>query len=486
MPKKKPLPKLDGLTVESVGAEGKAIARLENRVIFIPMVIPGDVVDVQVTKKRKSYWEANLLRLVTPSPDRQQPVCEHFGVCGGCKWQMLPYHLQLHYKAKQVSDQLTRIGRLELPEIRPIIGADHPEFYRNKMEYTFSNRRWLTNEEFRSDESSAAEPVVGLHVRGLFDKVVGVNKCWLQPDPANAIRDDVRNFTKEHGFTYFDLRNQTGLMRNLTIRCTSTGEWMVIVSFHEDQPDNRKLLMDHLAETFPFLTSLVYVVNPKRNDTISDLEVVTWYGRDHIIEEMEGLRFKISPKSFFQTNTHQVHRLYNVAREFAGLTGGETVYDLYTGTGTIAQFLAEKASKIIGIEYLPEAIEDARINAEFNGIDNTVFIAGDIKDTLNSTLFEEQGKPDVIILDPPRAGIHEDVIKAIREARPGRIVYVSCNPATQARDIALLSDLYAVTDVQPVDMFPHTHHVENVVRLMINDSSHFHTSTLPRHDFATS
>ena len=477
VPKKKPLPLLESLMVESVGAEGKAIARLENRVIFIPMVIPGDVVDVQVTKKRKSYWEAKLVRLVAPSPDRQEPVCEHFGICGGCKWQMLPYPLQLTYKAKQVSDQLTRIGRLQLPAIKPIIGADHPEFYRNKMEYTFSNRRWLTAEEFRSEESSAAEPVLGLHVRGLFDKVVGVNKCWLQPDPANTIRDDVRDFTKEHGFTYFDLRNQAGLMRNLTIRCTSTGEWMVIVSFHEDQPDNRKLLMDHLAETYPFLTSLVYVVNPKRNDTISDLEVVTWYGRDHIIEEMEGLRFKISPKSFFQTNTHQVHRLYHVVREFAGLTGGETVYDLYTGTGTIAQYLAGKVSKIIGIEYLPEAIEDAKINAEFNKISNAFFITGDIKDTLNSALFEEYGGPDVIILDPPRAGVHEDVIKAIREAHPKRIVYVSCNPATQARDLALLSDLYAVTDVQPVDMFPHTHHVENVVKLTICDTPNSTSST---------
>lgn len=453
-----------------MGAEGKAIARFDNRVVFIPMVIPGDVVDVQVTKKRKSYWEANLIRLVSPSPDRQEPVCEHFGVCGGCKWQMLPYPLQLRYKAKQVSDQLTRIGRLQLPVIKPIIGADHPEFYRNKMEYTFSNRRWLTADEFRSDEAAAAQPVLGLHVRGLFDKVVGVNKCWLQPDPANAIRDDVKDFTMKHGFTYFDLRNQTGLMRNLTIRCTSTGEWMVIVSFHEDQPDNRKLLMDHLAETYPFLTSLVYVVNPKRNDTISDLEVVTWYGRDHIVEEMEGLRFKISPKSFFQTNTHQVHRLYNVVRDFAGLTGGETVYDLYTGTGTIAQFLAGEAAKIIGIEYLPEAIEDAKINAGFNDIRNTVFIAGDIKDTLNSPLFDQYGKPDVVILDPPRAGVHEDVITAIREARPNRIVYVSCNPATQARDLSLLADLYTVTDVQPVDMFPHTHHVENVVKLTAFDS----------------
>ena len=468
MPKKKPLPKLEGLTVVSVGAEGKAVARHENRVVFIPMVIPGDVVDVQVTKKRKSYWEASLIRLVTPSPDRQQPVCEHFGTCGGCKWQMLPYPLQLTYKAKQVTDQLTRIGRLQLPAIRPIIGADHPEFYRNKMEYTFSNKKWLTAEEMNHPDPTA-EPALGLHVRGMFDKVTGIKKCWLQPDPANAIRDEVRDFTTANGFTYYDLRNQIGLMRNLTIRCTSTGEWMVIVSFHEDRPDERKLLLDHLVNTFPFLTSLVYVINPKSNDTINDLEVVTWYGRNYIIEEMEGLRFKISPKSFFQTNTHQVHRLYNTVRDFAGLQGGEVVYDLYCGTGTIAQFLAQAAAKVIGIEYLPEAIEDAKINAGYNDIRNTVFISGDIKDILTTKLFEEHGKPDVIVLDPPRAGVHQDVIAALREARPGRIVYVSCNPATQARDLSLLSDLYTITDVQPVDMFPHTHHVENVVRCSRTD-----------------
>ncbi|OFY52224.1 MAG: 23S rRNA (uracil-5-)-methyltransferase RumA [Bacteroidetes bacterium GWF2_49_14] len=462
---KKPLPRLDGLVVESVGAEGKAIARFENRVIFVTMVIPGDVIDVQVTKKRHSYWEANLIRITSFSTDRQEPVCAHFGVCGGCKWQMLPYELQLKYKAKQVTDQLTRIGRLVLPDIRPILGADHPEFYRNKMEYTFSNRRWLTRAEL--DSGLPAPPALGLHVRGLFDKVVNIDKCWLQPDPANAIRDEVRRFTLEHGYTYFDLRNQSGLMRNLIIRCTSTGEWMVIVSFHEDEPEKRKILMDHMVKSFPFLTSLVYVINPKRNDTINDLEVVTWYGRDHIVEEMEGLHFKISPKSFFQTNTHQVHRLYNTVREFAGLTGNEVVYDLYTGTGTIAQYLAGNASKVIGIEYLPEAIEDARINADFNGIGNTVFLVGDIKDALSQALFEEHGSPDVIVLDPPRAGVHEDVITAIRNARPGRIVYVSCNPATQARDLSQLSDLYTITDVQPVDMFPHTHHVENVVRLEI-------------------
>lgn len=463
MPKKKPLPVLEGITVESVGAEGKAIARYENRVIFVPMVIPGDVIDVRVTKKRHSYWEANLLRLVSPSPDRIPPVCAHFGICGGCKWQMLPYELQLKYKAKQVSDQLTRIGRLNLPPIRPIIGADHPEFYRNKMEYTFSNRRWLTTQEMA--EGKEAGPSLGLHVRGLFDKVIQVEKCWLQPDPANAIRDEAWKFVSDHGFTCFDLKDQHGMMRNLTIRCTSTGEWMVIVSFHEDRPDERKHLLDHLVKTFPFLTSLVYVINPKRNDTISDLEVITWYGKDYIVEEMEWLHFKISPKSFFQTNTHQVHRLYNVTREFAGLTGNEIVYDLYTGTGTIAQFLASAASRVVGIEYLPEAIADARINAEFNGIGNAEFLVGDIKDAFKPELYEKYGKPDVIILDPPRAGIHPDVVEAVRNAAPARIVYVSCNPATQARDLALLSDLYEIREVQPVDMFPHTHHVENVVKL---------------------
>jgi len=469
VPKKKPLPILTGLTVESIGAEGKAIARYENRVVFIPMVIPGDVVDVRITKKRHSYWEGDMLRLVIPSPGRQTPVCEYFGVCGGCKWQMLPYPEQLKFKAKQVTDQLTRIGRLNLPEIPPIIGAASSEFYRNKMEYTFSSRRWLLQEDMPTSGFPESLPGLGLHVWGLFDKVVDINKCWLQPDPANEIRNEVRRFTLEHGFTYFDLRNQSGLMRNLTIRCTSTGEWMVIVSFHEDQPENRKLLMDHLVEKFPSLTSLVYVINPKRNDTISDLEVFTWYGRDHIFEEMEGLRFKISPKSFFQTNTHQVHKLYQVVMDFAGLTGSEVVFDLYTGTGTIAQFLAAKASQVIGIEYVPEAIEDAKVNVSLNGIKNVKFFTGDIKDTLTADFMEIHGKPDVIILDPPRAGVHEDVITAIRSAAPKRIIYVSCNPATQARDLALLASDYTIEAVQPVDMFPHTHHVENVVRMKIND-----------------
>jgi 23S rRNA (uracil1939-C5)-methyltransferase len=463
--KKKPLPVLNGLTVETIGAEGKAIARYDNRVVFIPMVIPGDVVDVQIIKKRNSYWEAKLIRLVTPSPDRQVPVCEYFTVCGGCKWQMLPYADQLRFKARQVADQLRRIGHLDLPEISPIIGADSSEFYRNKMEYTFSNRRWLNADEMPTDGFPDSTPGLGLHVRGLFDKVVDIRSCWLQPDPANDIRNAVRDFTLAHGYTYFDLRNQVGLMRNLTIRCTSTGEWMVIVSFHEDDEEKRRLLLDHLVERFPSLTSLVYVINPKRNDTINDLEINTWYGRDHIIEEMEGLRFKISPKSFFQTNTDQVHRLYSVVKDFAALRGSEVVYDLYTGTGTIAQFVAGNAARVIGIEYVPEAIADAQENAAFNNITNAQFFTGDIKDTLTEEFMLEHGKADVIILDPPRAGVHEDVIAAIRKAAPGRIVYVSCNPATQARDLSLLSDLYTIERVQPVDMFPHTHHVENVVKL---------------------
>ncbi len=461
------MPVLHGITVESIGAEGKAIARYENRVVFVPMVIPGDVVDVRITKKRKSYWEGDLLRLVTPSPDRQTPVCEYFTICGGCKWQMLPYHDQLKFKAKQVSDQLTRIGRLNLPEIPPIIGAVSSEYYRNKMEYTFSNRRWLLPEDMPANGFPESMPGLGLHVRGLFDKVVDIYKCWLQPDPANEIRNEVRRFTLEHGFSYYDLRFQTGLMRNLIIRCTSTGEWMVIVSFHEDHSENRELLMNHIVAKFPFLTSLVYVINPKRNDTINDLELFTWYGRDHIIEEMEGLKFKISPKSFFQTNTDQVHKLYQVVKDFAGLTGSEVVYDLYTGTGTIAQFVASKASKVIGIEYVPEAIADAKVNAALNGIENVEFFTGDIKDTLTADFMAIHGKADVIILDPPRAGVHEDVIFAIRNAAPARIVYVSCNPATQARDLSMLSELYSIEAVQPVDMFPHTHHVENVVRLSL-------------------
>jgi 23S rRNA (uracil1939-C5)-methyltransferase len=464
--KKKPLPILHSLTVESIGSEGKAIARYENRVVFVPMVIPGDIVDVRIIKKRHSYWEGDLLRLVEPSPGRRKPLCDYFGVCGGCKWQMLPYPEQLKFKEKQVHDQLLRIGHLVLPEIRPIIGADSSEFYRNKMEYTFSNRQWVLKENMPAEGQPVSPPGLGLHVRGLFDKVVDIQKCWLQPDPANEIRNTVRKFTQDHGMSYFDLRHQTGMMRNLTIRCTSTGEWMVIVSFHEDEPGSRKLLMDHVVERFPFLTSLVYVINPKRNDTINDLEIFTWYGRDHIIEEMEGLRFKISPKSFFQTNTHQVHRLYGVVKEFAGIAGGETVYDLYTGTGTIAQFVAGQAGKVIGIEYVPEAIADAKVNAEFNGIVNVEFFTGDIKDTLVPEFMDLHGKPDLIILDPPRAGVHEEVIGALRAALPARMVYVSCNPATQARDLSLLADLYDIAAVQPVDMFPHTHHVENVVRLV--------------------
>jgi len=466
--KKKPLPLLYGLSVESIGAEGKAIARYENRVIFIPLVIPGDVIDVKISKMRHSYWEGNMTRLVTPSPDRREPVCKYFGICGGCKWQMLPYEDQLRFKAKQVSDQLTRIGKLNLPDILPILRASSSEFYRNKMEYTFSSRRWLVQEDMPTSGFPESPPGLGLHVRGLFDKVVDIEKCWLQPDPANEIRNEVRRFTLENDFSYFDLRNQSGMMRNLIIRCTSTNEWMVIVSFHEDQPDKIKLLMDHLASTFPFLTSLVYVINPKGNDTIYDLEVIPWYGRDHIIEEMEGLKFKISPKSFFQTNTQQVHKLYDVVRDFAGLTGSEVVYDLYTGTGTIAQFVAGKASKVIGVEQVPEAIQDAKENAALNGIKNVAFYTGDIRETLNAGFLEANGRPDVIILDPPRAGVHEDVLAVIRMAAPGRIVYVSCNPATQARDLAILADMYTIEAVQPVDMFPHTHHVENVVRLQLN------------------
>ncbi len=464
MPKKKPLPILTGITVESVGAEGKAIVRYENRVVFIPMVIPGDVIDVKITKMRHSYWEGDMLRMVTPSPLRQEPLCRYFGICGGCKWQMLPYAQQLEFKARQVSDQLTRIGRLTLPEIPPIIGAESSEYYRNKMEYTFSNRRWLYKDEMLDGFPDSSRGL-GLHVRGLFDKVVDIQKCYLQPDPANEIRNEVRKFTLDNDYTYYDLRFQTGLMRNLTIRCTSTGEWMVIVSFHEDEPDKRAKLMNFIAEKFPFLTSLVYVINPKKNDTINDLEIFTWYGRDHIIEEMDGLKFKISPKSFFQTNTRQVHRLYQVVMDFAGLTGSEIVYDLYTGTGTIAQFVAAKASQVIGVEFVPEAIEDAKVNAELNSIHNVSFFTGDIKDTLTPEFIETHGQPDVIIIDPPRAGVHEEVIAAIRSANPQRIVYVSCNPATQARDLAMLADLYKVEKVQPVDMFPHTHHVENVVKL---------------------
>ena len=463
--KRKPLPILENVEIANVAAEGKSIAKVDGLTVFVPFAVPGDVVDIQLTRKRKSFAEGRVVRFEKQSGKRIEPFCEYFGTCGGCKWQMLPYEEQLLSKQQQVVDNLTRIGKVDLPEISPILGAPDTQFYRNKLEFTFSNKRWLTAEEITSDTEFKQMNGLGFHIPGMFDKVLDINKCWLMDDLSNRIRNSVREFALQHDFSFFDIRKQHGLLRTLIVRNTSIDEWMVIVSFFEDDQEKREMLLNHLVESFPEITSLQYVINQKGNDTITDQEIIVWTGEDAIYEEMEGLRFKIGPKSFYQTNSQQAYNLYKVAREFAGLSGDELVYDLYTGTGTIANFVARNAKKVVGIEYVEEAIEDAKVNASINNIDNTLFFAGDMKDILNREFIETHGQPDVIITDPPRAGMHNDVIDTILFASPGKIVYVSCNPATQARDLELLDAQYKVTRVQPVDMFPHTHHVENVVLL---------------------
>lgn len=466
--KKKELPLLEKVTITDVAAEGKAVAKVNELVIFVPYVVPGDVVDLQVKRKKNHYAEAVAVKFHEKSPLRTEPFCSHFGVCGGCKWQCLSYEEQLKYKQKQVFDNLTRIGKVELPEFRPILGSEKTRFYRNKLEFTFSNKRWLTEEEVKQDVKYDQMNAVGFHIPGAFDKVLAIDKCWLQDDISNQIRNAVRDYAYAHNFPFFDLRTQEGLLRNIMIRTSSTGELMVVLQCKvTDDEGRRKMeeILQFMADSFPQITSLMYVINNKCNDTIGDLDVEVFKGNDHIFEEMEGLRFKVGPKSFYQTNSEQVYNLYKVAREFAGLTGNELVYDLYTGTGTIANFVARQARKVVGIEYVPEAIEDAKVNSALNGIDNTLFYAGDMKDILTNDFIAEHGRPDVIITDPPRAGMHNDVIDVILAAEPKRIVYVSCNPATQARDLQLLDGKYKVTAVQPVDMFPHTHHVENVVQL---------------------
>ena len=466
--KKKELPLLEKVTITDVAAEGKAVAKVNELVIFVPYVVPGDVVDLQVKRKKNHYAEAVAVKFHEKSPLRTEPFCSHFGVCGGCKWQCLSYEEQLKYKQKQVFDNLTRIGKVELPEFRPILGSEKTRFYRNKLEFTFSNKRWLTEEEVKQDVKYDQMNAVGFHIPGAFDKVLAIDKCWLQDDISNQIRNAVRDYAYAHNFPFFDLRTQEGLLRNIMIRTSSTGELMVVLQCKvTDDEGRRKMeeILQFMADSFPQITSLMYVINNKCNDTIGDLDVEVFKGNDHIFEEMEGLRFKVGPKSFYQTNSEQAYNLYKVAREFAGLTGNELVYDLYTGTGTIANFVARQARKVVGIEYVPEAIEDAKVNSALNGIDNTLFYAGDMKDILTNDFIAEHGRPDVIITDPPRAGIHNDVIDVILAAEPKRIVYVSCNPATQARDLQLLDGKYKVTAVQPVDMFPHTHHVENVVQL---------------------
>ena len=466
--KKKDLPLLEKVTITDVAAEGKAVAKVNELVIFVPYVVPGDVVDLQVKRKKNHYAEAVAVKFHEKSPLRTEPFCSHFGVCGGCKWQCLSYEEQLKYKQKQVFDNLTRIGKVELPEFRPILGSEKTRFYRNKLEFTFSNKRWLTEEEVKQDVKYDQMNAVGFHIPGAFDKVLAIDKCWLQDDISNQIRNAVRDYAYAHNFPFFDLRTQEGLLRNIMIRTSSTGELMVVLQCKvTDDEGRRKMeeILQFMADSFPQITSLMYVINNKCNDTIGDLDVEVFKGNDHIFEEMEGLRFKVGPKSFYQTNSEQAYNLYKVAREFAGLTGNELVYDLYTGTGTIANFVARQARKVVGIEYVPEAIEDAKVNSALNSIDNTLFYAGDMKDILTNDFIAEHGRPDVIITDPPRAGMHNDVIDVILAAEPKRIVYVSCNPATQARDLQLLDGKYKVTAVQPVDMFPHTHHVENVVQL---------------------
>lgn len=464
--KRKELPILENVTIADVAGEGKAIARIDDMVIFVPYVIPGDVVDIQVTKKKHSYMEGRALRIVTPSPDRIAPMCSHYGVCGGCKWQVLPYELQIKHKQNQVENVLRRIGKVELPEITPILGSKETKYYRNKLEFTFSNKRWLTDDEVKAGVQYEDMNALGFHIPNMFDKVLDIEKCYLQPEISNRIRTEIKQYAKDHNLAFFDLRNRDGFLRNIIIRTAGTGEVMLIVIFYKEDEAARVALLDHLATTFPEITSLIYVINGKANDTITDQETILYKGRDFIEEEMEGLRFKVGPKSFYQTNTLQAYELYKVAREFADLKPEQTLYDLYTGTGTIACFCAGRVKKVVGIEYVPEAIEDAKINAANNNIENTTFFAGDMKDILTDDFIAQHGRPDIVITDPPRDGMHQDVIKVLLNAAPEKIVYVSCNPATQARDLTLLDEKYKVVKVRPVDMFPHTHHVENVILLV--------------------
>ena len=466
--KRKPLPILENIEITGIAAEGKALARVNDLVVFVPYAVPGDVVDLQVRRKKHSYAEAEIIRFHRRSPERVQPFCPHFGVCGGCKWQCLPYEKQLHYKQQQVTDHLQRIAKVELPEISPILGSVRQTHYRNKLEFGFSDKRWLTEEEVRSGVEFDNMNALGFHIPGAFDKILDIKTCSLMDSLNDRIRNGIRDYALSHGLSFFNLRSATGLLRNLMLRTSSTGEVMLLIQFSirnaEEETQARELL-DYVHSSFPEITSLLWVNNLKCNDTIGDLPVHTHHGTPFIIEEMEGLRFKVGPKSFYQTNTEQAYELYKVARNFAELKPTDLVYDLYTGTGTIASFVARSAKQVIGIEYVPEAIEDAKENARFNGLDNTLFFAGDMKDILTAEFVGKYGRPDVIITDPPRAGMHTDVIKTILLAAPRRIVYVSCNSATQARDLALLDADYRVTAVQPVDMFPQTHHVENVVRL---------------------
>lgn len=458
---------IEGLHITTLAAEGKAMGKVDNQVVFVPMTVPGDVVDVQVRKHHRRFMEATVVRFIEKSPLRVEPFCEHFGVCGGCKWQSLPYEEQLNQKTKQVEDQLVRIGHLDIPEVRPCLGSERTREYRNKLEFTFADKRWLTYEEIAEGSDIATTPAVGFHIPGCFDKVLDIRKCHLQVDLSNRIRLATKQFCIDNGYSFHNARAHEGLMRTMVIRTASTGEVMVIVVFNENDTECINALMSHLRDMFPEITSLIYMINEKWNDSLGDREPICFAGKDHIIEEMEGLKFKVGPKSFYQTNSEQAYELYKVTRDFADLKPTDTLYDLYTGTGTIANFCARRAKRVVGVEYVPEAIEDAKVNSMINSIDNTTFYAGDMKDVLSDDFIKRNGQPDVIILDPPRAGVDERVIEVIKRAAPQRMVYVSCNPSTQARDLALLSDMYTIEAVQPVDMFPHTHHVENVVKLRL-------------------
>lgn len=476
MKTKKTLPILENITVLDASSDGQSVAKTDEYVIFIKGAVPGDIVDVQVTRKKSKYREAKTIAVKHKSEKRTDPVCKHFGVCGGCKWQNMDYKWQLFYKQKQVTDALTRLAKIELPEIQAIVPSKKVYHYRNKLEFTFSNKKWLTEEEiqdksltFEDGLGSNARNALGFHIPGLFDKILDIENCHLQEDPSNAIRNEVKKYAFENNLPFFDIREKLGLLRNIIIRSTSTGEWMVIVSFYYDDKTVIENMLNHIADKFPQITSLHYVINSKQNDTIGDLDITLFKGNDSIFENMEGLKFKISPKSFYQTNSDQAYELYKITRDFAAIKNTDTVYDLYTGTGTIANFVAHQAKKVVGIEYVPAAIEDAKVNSKLNNIENTTFYAGDMKDVLNDAFIKANGKPEVIITDPPRAGMHDDVTNKILEIAPQRIVYVSCNPATQARDLQLLDSKYKVTKVQPVDMFPQTHHVENVVLLELRD-----------------
>lgn len=466
--KKKSLPVLENITITDYAAEGKALARVNELVVFVPFAVPGDVVDLQVRRKKHSYCEAEIIRFIKYSERRVKPFCQHFGICGGCKWQNIPYDEQLRMKQKQVYDQLTRIGKVNLPEFNQILGSVKTQGYRNKLEFGCSNRRWLTQDEIASGSDFTQMNAVGFHITGAFDKILPIEKCWLMDDLQNKIRNAIRDYAYEHDIVFYDIRKQCGLLRDIMVRNSDTGEWMVLIQFHYEKDEDEviaKNLLQHIADGFPEITSLLYVNNQKGNDTFNDLNIEVFKGNDYIYETMDGLTFKVGAKSFYQTNTKQAYHLYSVVRDFANLTGNELVYDLYTGTGTIANFVSRYAKRVIGIEYVPEAIEDAKINSEINNISNTLFFAGDMKDILTESFISENGTPDIIITDPPRAGMHPDVVQTIIKTAPKRIVYVSCNPATQARDLSHLDDLYEVVAVQPVDMFPHTPHVENVVLL---------------------